>query len=418
MIVMETFYALYEKLARGALAGGHEAALREVEKLDFDPHQLDCLLNPKRYAPIWRLAPCDCGEGESACQGACPFHAIRRDENGNIEIDQQACTGCSLCVDACKAQKLTQSKDILPVLDVVAKQDAPVYALIAPAFVSQFSERVTPGRLRSAFKALGFAGMVEVALFADILTLKEALDFDELVRSEEDFLLTSCCCPIWIAMIRKVYGSLTPHIPASVSPMIACGRAVKQLVPGAVTVFIGPCVAKKAEAREADIADAVDFVLTFQEIQDVFDFAGVDPENMKEDLRDHSSRAGRIYAHTGGVSEAVKTTLERLRPGRHIPLRARQADGVPACKQMLNELMQGDIQGNFLEGMGCVGGCVGGPKRLIPRGKGALHVAHYGEAAPVRTPVDNPYVMELLHRLGYESVESLTQEDTMFRRQF
>lgn len=362
--------------------------------------------------------PCDCGEGESACQGACPFHAIRRDENGNIEIDQQACTGCGLCVDACKAQKLTQSKDILPVLDVVAKQDAPVYALIAPAFVSQFSERVTPGRLRSAFKALGFAGMVEVALFADILTLKEALDFDELVRSEEDFLLTSCCCPIWIAMIRKVYGSFAPHIPASVSPMIACGRAVKQLVPGAVTVFIGPCVAKKAEAREADIADAVDFVLTFQEIQDVFDFAGVDPENMKEDLRDHSSRAGRIYAHTGGVSEAVKTTLERLRPGRHIPLRARQADGVPACKQMLNELMQGDIQGNFLEGMGCVGGCVGGPKRLIPRGEGALHVAHYGEAAPVRTPVDNPYVMELLHRLGYESVESLTQEDTMFRRQF
>ena len=130
-------------------------------------------------------------------------------------------------------------------LDVVAKQDAPVYALIAPAFVSQFSERVTPGRLRSAFKALGFAGMVEVALFADILTLKEALDFDELVRSEEDFLLTSCCCPIWIAMIRKVYGSLTPHIPASVSPMIACGRAVKQLVPGAVTVFIGHVLQKR-----------------------------------------------------------------------------------------------------------------------------------------------------------------------------
>ena len=118
------------------------------------------------------------------------------------------------------------------------------------------------------------------------------------------------------------------------------------------------------------------------------------------------------------ISASSEFALERLRPGRHIPLRARQADGVPACKQMLNELMQGDIQGNFLEGMGCVGGCVGGPKRLIPRGEGALHVAHYGEAAPVRTPVDNPYVMELLYRLGYESVESLTQEDTMFRRQF
>ena len=130
---------------------------------------------------------------------------------------------------------------------------------------------------------------------------------------------------------------------------------MKQLVPGAVTVFIGPCVAKKAEAREADIADAVDFVLTFQEIQDVFDFAGVDPENMKEDLRDHSSRAGRIYAHTGGVSEAVKTTLERLRPGRHIPLRARQADGVPACKQMLNELMQGGYSRQFFGRHGLCG---------------------------------------------------------------
>lgn len=415
---METFYALYEKLARAALAGRHEEALHEVEKLDFDPHQLDCLLHPQHHAPVWRLSPCDCEEGESACLGVCPFHAIRRNEDGNIEIDQDTCTGCSLCIDACKARKLTQSKEILPVLEAVAAQAAPVYALIAPAFVSQFSGKVTPGRLRSAFKALGFAGMVEVALFADILTLKEALDFDELVRSEEDFLLTSCCCPVWIAMIRKVYRSLTPHIPASVSPMIACGRAVKRLVPGAVTVFIGPCVAKKAEAREKDIADAIDFVLTFQEIQDVFDFASIDPERMEEDLRDHSSRAGRIYAHTGGVSEAVKTTLERLRPGRHIPLKARQADGVPACKKMLNELMQGEIHGNFLEGMGCVGGCVGGPKTLLPREEGALHVAHYGEAAPVRTPVDNPYVMELLRRLGYETVESLTQEDTMFRRNF
>lgn len=415
---METFYALYEKLARAALAGRHEEALREVELLDFDPHQLDCLLHPQHHAPVWRLSPCDCEEGESACLGVCPFHAIRRNEDGNIEIDQDTCTGCSLCIDACKARKLTQSRDTLPVLEAVANTGAPVYALIAPAFVSQFSGKVTPGRLRSAFKALGFAGMVEVALFADILTLKEALDFDELVRSEEDFLLTSCCCPVWIAMIRKVYRSLTPHIPASVSPMIACGRAVKRLVPGAVTVFIGPCVAKKAEAREKDIADAIDFVLTFQEIQDVFAFASIDPERMEEDLRDHSSRAGRIYAHTGGVSEAVKTTLERLRPGRRIPLKARQADGVPACKKMLNELMQGEIRGNFLEGMGCVGGCVGGPKTLLPREEGALHVAHYGEAAPVRTPVDNPYAMELLRRLGYETVESLTQEDTMFRRNF
>ena len=80
--------------------------------------------------------------------------------------------------------------------------------------------------------------MVEVALFADILTLKEALEFDRTIQKKEDFLLTSCCCPIWIAMIRRVYDQLVTHVPGSVSPMVACGRSIKVLDPDAVTVFI------------------------------------------------------------------------------------------------------------------------------------------------------------------------------------
>lgn len=110
-----------------------------------------------------------------------------------------------------------------------------------------------PGKLRSAFKALGFSGMVEVALFADILTLKEALEFDKNIVNDNDYQLTSCCCPMWIAMIRKIYHELMPHVPGSVSPMIACGRVIKKLHPDAVTVFVGPCIAKKSEAREPDI---------------------------------------------------------------------------------------------------------------------------------------------------------------------
>lgn len=113
-------------------------------------------------------------------------------------------------------------------LRAVRDGDAPVYAIVAPAFIGQFAEDITPGQLRAAFKALGFAGMVEVALFADILTLKEALEFDATIHTDQDFLLTSCCCPMWIAMIRKVYAQLTPHIPGAVSPMIACGRVVKR----------------------------------------------------------------------------------------------------------------------------------------------------------------------------------------------
>lgn len=223
---------------------------------------------------------------------------------------------------------------------------------------------------------------------------------------------------MWIAMIKKVYHELMPHVPASVSPMAACGRAIKKLHPDAVTVFIGPCLAKKAEAREKDIASAVDFVLTFHEIRDVFDAARIDPAKMPEDDRDHSSRTGRIYATTGGVSEAVQATVKRLNPHRPIAVRAIQADGVPACRAMLSDLQAGNITANFLEGMGCAGGCVGGPKVLISKEEGRKNVYEYGDGAAYLTPVENPYVTELLKRLGFDSIESLLEHSDMFTRDF
>lgn len=272
--------------------------------------------------------------------------------------------------------------------------------------------------LRSAFLRLGFDGMIEVALFADILTLKEALEFDKNITREGDFQLTSCCCPLWIAMIRKIYSELQSHLPASVSPMIACGRSVKALHPDALTIFVGPCIAKKAEAREKDLVGAVDYVLTFQEVRDIFAAAGIDPAALEDRERDHSSRAGRIYARTGGVSEAVRSTVERLNPHRKISMRTRQADGVPGCRALIDDLLAGKIDANFFEGMGCVGGCVGGPKRIIPREEGERNVDAYGGDAASPTPIDNPYVIELLGRLGYPTVESLLTENDIFSRKF
>jgi len=313
---------------------------------------------------------------------------------------------------------MTEVKEFIPIIKALNSKTSPVYAMIAPAYISQFSDDTTPGKLRSAFKALGFAGMIEVALFADILTLKEALEFDRTIISQDDFMLTSCCCPMWIAMIKKVYHELVPNMPAAVSPMVACGRAIKALQPDAITVFVGPCIAKKAEARNADIADAVDYVLTFEEMRDIFYAATINPEICEEDLRDHSSLAGRTYAITAGVSEAVQATLNRLRPDREIKLKAEYADGVPACKEMLNKLTTGNIKANFIEGMGCVGGCVGGPKALIDKEKATAHVDAYGNDAEYKTPVDNPYVIELLNRLGFETIDQLLEEDHMFVRDF
>lgn len=222
---------------------------------------------------------------------------------------------------------------------------------------------------------------------------------------------------MWIAMIRRVYKDLVPHVPPAVSPMVACGRSIKKMHPGAVTVFIGPCLAKKAEAKEKDIADAVDFVLTFQEIAQVFELAGIDPVDEQEDSRDHSSRAGRIYAYTGGVSEAVRSTVDQLNPDRKIKLKSAQADGVPACKKILQDLQSNQLQANFIEGMGCKGGCVGGPRAFIDKEEGRAGVERYGEEAQYRTPLDNPYVLELLEQLGIQTVEQLRKHSDIFTRE-
>ena len=413
---MKTFEELYYEVLVRTLK---EKDMNFLDKLDlYDTHQLDCLLHPEKHPIVWHTKDCKCEDGEQHCVKVCPVEAIHPAESGKTVIDKDRCVGCSACIQECEIQNLTNSKDVIPALKAIRSHKGLVYALVAPAFLGQFSSDVTPGKLRNALKAIGFDGMIEVALFADILTLKEALEFDKNILTEQDYQLTSCCCPMWIAMIRKVYKDLVPHVPPSVSPMIACGRSIKVLHPDALTIFIGPCMAKKAEAREKDIADAVDYVLTFQEVSDIFKVMEVDPAQMEESEKDHSSRAGRIYARTGGVSEAVTSTLQRINPTRKISIRTQQANGVKDCKAMINDLIEGKTDANFFEGMGCVGGCVGGPKALIPHEEGRAHVEEYGAAAPYPTPIDNPYVIELLHRLGFDTVESLLEKSDIFTRDF
>ncbi len=413
---MKTFTELYRQAVKLALDS-------DIDQLpqngDFDPKHLDCLLNPQKHPLVIRTGNCDCSGGrQQECVKRCPFNAIKPSADGGIAIDPDLCLGCEACIDGCAEEKLKASTDILPALQAVRSSKTLAYALIAPAFLGQFSKDVTPGKLRTALKAVGFDGMLEVALFADILTLKEALEFDKNIQTEADYQLTSCCCPMWIGMIRKVYHDLMPHVPGSVSPMVACARAVKILHPDAVTVFIGPCLAKKAEAREKDLTGAVDYVLTFKEVQDIFDLLGIRPSDMEESDKDHSSRAGRIYARTGGVSEAVRETVARLNPHRPITVRTRQADGVPACKQMLADILADRGEGNFYEGMGCRGGCVGGPRAVTPAEEGRDAVNAYGDASRYQTPAENPYVMELLHRLGFDTIEDLLTKDEIFTRHF
>ena len=411
-----TFNDLYRQLLASA-ASGDGASHGRLLLSHQSRTGLDCLLHPERYAPVLATEPCDCGGGDTPeCVRRCIFSAIGRDRSGAPVIDRALCVGCGDCIEACASGKLTASRDVLPVLDALKNAGGPVYALAAPAAAGQFGG-ASMGALRSALKALGFAGMVEVALFADILTLKEALTFDRNIRTDSDTMLTSCCCPIWIAMVRRSAEQYMDRMPDAVSPMIACGRAVKRLVPSAVTVFVGPCLAKKAEAREKDIADAVDHVLTFEELSDIFDAFRIDVATAAESDREHASGAGRLYGRTGGVSQAVGAAVRRLDPYRLIGVRPEQAEGTAGCRELLEKLKEGRVTANYLEGMGCVGGCVGGPKVLLDPGAGRDCVEAYGASASCQTPLDNPYVLDVLRRLGIETIEGLMDE-TLFTRRF
>ena len=412
---MKTFWELYDFAIRQALKDDFDSVAAGE---GYDPGHLDCLLHPDKHPLVIRTGECLCGPDEQeSCAARCPFGAIRKASAGGIEIDPELCVGCSDCIAGCQRENLAPNTDVYPALKAVrSSRENLAYALVAPAFLGQFGPSVTPGRLRSALKAAGFDGMIEVALFADILTLKEALEFDENIRQEGDYQLTSCCCPMWIGMIRKIYSQLVPRVPGSVSPMVACARTIKKLYPGALTVFIGPCLAKKAEAREKDLAGDVDYVLTFQEVASIFRLLGIDPAAQEEDDKEHASRAGRIYARAGGVSEAVSATVARLNPARKIRVKTVKADGVPACKAMINDILSGEVKGNFYEGMGCKGGCVGGPRSVVPPDEGARAVNLYGEQSPYETPAENPYVIELLHRLGYDKIEDLLRHSDIFTR--
>ncbi|SHJ30591.1 [Fe-Fe] hydrogenase large subunit C-terminal domain-containing protein [Propionispora hippei] len=375
---MITFKELYSRIKQ-EVAAREDINWESLSSDEFDKSQLSCLFSPEQH----------------------PVHQSIQE-----------------CLEKAEAGSLTISRDVLASLKSLAAKQTFAYVLIAPSFLGQFHEQVTPGMLRNAFRHMGLDGMVEVAVFADILTIKEALEFDRNILSEKDFQLTSCCCPMWIAMIRKVYSELMPHVPATVSPMIAAGRTVKILHPGSVTIFVGPCVAKKSEARETNLAGAIDHVLTYQETKELFDLLQIDLTSYVDSEKENSSRGGRIYARAGGVSEAVQRTVERLNPNRTITIKTRMADGVPNCRIMMNELLEGQVNANFFEGMGCSGGCVGGPKVLVDKEFAKNRVDAYGAKAVYKTPIENPYVIELLHRLGFETPDSLLADNEFFTRRF
>jgi len=325
---------------------------------------------------------------ERPCAEACGMDAIGSDELGRAKIDYNKCVSCGMCLVNCPFGAIADKSQIFQMIQSIKKGDE-VIAAVAPAFVTQFGENVSPAQMREAMLQVGFADVCEVAVGADLCTIEEAHDFLEKVPNELPFLATSCC-PSWSVMAKKLFPQFKDNISMALTPMVITARLIKKDHPNAKVVFIGPCAAKKLEASRRTIRSDVDFVLTFEEMQGVFDAKGVDPSKMPGDPDEDfatATGAGRGFAVTGGVAAAVKAAIAEIDPEREVLVQ--NADGLRECRKMLMMAKAGKYNGYLLEGMGCPGGCVAGAGTITPVKKSTAEVIKYTKAATTQSAMDS-----------------------------
>lgn len=314
------------------------------------------------------------------CRRACSAGAISFDDTRKAVIDNEKCIQCGACIIQCPFGAIMDKSYITDVIDLLKEskknKDIHVYATIAPAIASQFTyadiEQVICG-----IKKLGFYDVLEVALGADMVALHEAKEVAETI--EEKNIVTTSCCPAFVSYIKKNYPQLEDKISNTVSPMIATSRFIKQMDPKARVVFIGPCVSKKAEAMEDELKDDIDYVLTFEELAAMLDALEIDLNKCNDGKLNNASYYGRIFARSGGVTEAVEHVIESEEID--IELKPVKCNGIKDCDKALKMAKVNRLNGNFIEGMACEGGCISGPASLHHAPKDKNELDKYGKKA-------------------------------------
>ncbi|AEB07236.1 hydrogenase large subunit domain protein [Coriobacterium glomerans PW2] len=331
---------------------------------------------------------------ERPCAAACGMNAIASDEWGRAEIDYDRCVSCGQCLVNCPFGAIADKSQIFQVIQAITTGDE-VIAAVAPAFVGQFGGRGNVDKLREAFLRLGFCGMEEVAIGADLCTVQEAEYFVDEVPDKLPFMGTSCC-PAWSVMAKREFPEHAQCISMALTPMVLTARLIRERHPDAKIVFVGPCAAKKLEARRTSVKSEVDFVLTFEEMAGMMEAKEIDYRQLSGDGStdfEVASADGRGFAVAGGVASAVANAIHSLHPEREV--RVEGAEGLANCRKMLKAAVKGKYDGCLLEGMACPGGCVAGAGTLQPVTRSAGMVRAYAKRSPYKTADEDRYRSQL-----------------------
>lgn len=288
-----------------------------------------------------------------SCIRNCPSRAIRV-RQGQAWVMEERCVACGNCVRVC-AQGAKRVEDGIAPTRALLKEAAPVCLVMAPSFPVAFAE-MDPGCVVAAARRLGFAEVIEVAFGAELVSRA----YRRLLESRPQGPLIATACPSLVRYIEKYYPRLVPYLAPIVSPMIAVSRAIKQVYrPGARVVFAGPCVAKKQECADPAVAGDTDAVLTFPELRQMFEDAGILPgELAPEEFDGPAPMVGRIFPVSGGLLRTAALECDLL------------CDDIVATEgrariiDLLDSLEAGHVRARFFDLLFCVG-CINGP--VMPR---------------------------------------------------
>lgn len=316
------------------------------------------------------------------CMQACKVKAISINEDRKAVINNDKCISCGACAYKCPFGAIADKSLILDIIDILKKSENNtkyhVYAIVAPAIVGQCrSARIE--QVVTAIKKLGFHSVVEAALGADITLYHEAKEW------EEKKIMTTSCCPSFVAFVEKNFPELTKYISSSPSPMIETAKLIRRSDPTAKFVFIGPCASKKFEYKLDKTQGIIDSVMSFEELQAFLDARGIDDTQCEDGELDNASFYGRIFAKSGGIAQGVVDVAQSLGVEGVKPC---QMNGIDECRAALLRLKVNRATENFFEGMACDGGCINGPLSITHGPRNAADVDKYGNAAKEKT-IDN-----------------------------